>query len=178
MAHYFLFASKEEYLFFKKKINTLLLRNNKDIKMCIQKCLIIKKKVIEKDELDTGYRLLLNYGHTFGHAIEKYSNYNIPHGIAVAIGMNISNYISYKLGFLERKTFEDIHKNILFKVYKKIKFKNFDTKKFITFLKSDKKNTEKQIVCILTRGPGKMFIYKFKKNDPHIKNLLIEYFKK
>ena len=40
----------------------------------------------------------MNYGHSFGHAIESATNYSIPHGIAVTIGMDIANYVASKLG--------------------------------------------------------------------------------
>lgn len=46
-----------------------------------------KKVFIEEDEFDTGVRLLLNFGHTFGHALEAASDFQIPHGVAVAVGM-------------------------------------------------------------------------------------------
>ena len=46
-------------------------------------------------EFDNNQGLLLNYGHTFGHALESITNYKIPHGIAIAHGMNIANYISF-----------------------------------------------------------------------------------
>jgi 3-dehydroquinate synthase len=49
----------------------------------------IKKSVVELDERDTGIRQILNFGHTFGHAIEKLSNYEISHGSAVAMGMAV-----------------------------------------------------------------------------------------
>ena len=49
-----------------------------------------KKVIIEADEFDNGERLLLNFGHTFGHAIEAASNYTIPHGIAVGLGMMLA----------------------------------------------------------------------------------------
>ena len=42
-------------------------------------------------------RIFLNYGHTFAHAIEAISNFKIPHGIAVSMGMHIANYISYQI---------------------------------------------------------------------------------
>ena len=66
----------------------------------------IKKKFIEKDEFDKKERLLLNYGHSFGHALEKYSKHNIPHGMAVAHGMNIANFMSMKLNFMKLKEFK------------------------------------------------------------------------
>lgn len=46
-----------------------------------------KKKFIEEDEFDQGIRLLLNFGHTFGHALEGGSHYGLSHGIAVGLGM-------------------------------------------------------------------------------------------
>ncbi len=53
----------------------------------ILESLLAKKHFIEIDEFDQNERLLLNFGHTFGHAIEGASHYEIPHGIAVGIGI-------------------------------------------------------------------------------------------
>ena len=53
----------------------------------IARCVEMKRDVVEGDEFDTGRRQLLNLGHTFAHSIEKLSDYTIPHGSAVAIGM-------------------------------------------------------------------------------------------
>ncbi|MCL2843340.1 MAG: 3-dehydroquinate synthase [Oscillospiraceae bacterium] len=68
-----------------------LLNDNitQELPTIITTCVSIKRDVVEQDEFDTGRRMLLNLGHTVGHAIEKLSNYTIPHGQAVAIGMTI-----------------------------------------------------------------------------------------
>lgn len=50
----------------------------------------IKKSVVMQDEQDKGLRNFLNLGHTFGHAIEKLSDFSVPHGFGVAIGMAIA----------------------------------------------------------------------------------------
>lgn len=55
----------------------------------ITRCVTIKSRVVAEDEFDNGCRLLLNYGHTIGHAIEHCSHFEISHGSAVAIGMSI-----------------------------------------------------------------------------------------
>ena len=55
----------------------------------IARCVEMKRDVVEGDEFDTGRRQLLNLGHTFAHSIEKLSDYTIPHGSAVAVGMQI-----------------------------------------------------------------------------------------
>ncbi|MCF0141100.1 MAG: 3-dehydroquinate synthase, partial [Mogibacterium sp.] len=53
----------------------------------IAECVGIKAEIVSQDERDSGCRKLLNFGHTFGHAIEQASNYELLHGEAVAIGM-------------------------------------------------------------------------------------------
>jgi len=53
----------------------------------IKTCLNIKKSVIEEDEYENTVRPILNYGHTFGHVFETMSDFKIPHGIAVLLGM-------------------------------------------------------------------------------------------
>ena len=55
----------------------------------IAKCIAMKRDIVQKDEFDTGERMLLNFGHTIGHAIEKLSGYEISHGFAVAVGMAV-----------------------------------------------------------------------------------------
>ncbi len=55
----------------------------------ITRCVTIKSEVVAEDEFDNGCRLLLNYGHTVGHAIEHCSHFEISHGSAVAIGMSV-----------------------------------------------------------------------------------------
>lgn len=58
-----------------------------NLEKVIARCVEIKRDMVNEDEYDRGKRQLLNFGHTFGHAIEKLSNYQISHGTAVAMGM-------------------------------------------------------------------------------------------
>ncbi|GHU53098.1 3-dehydroquinate synthase [Clostridia bacterium] len=58
-----------------------------DIDGVITRCVEIKRDIVEADEFEKGERMLLNFGHTLGHAVEKCSNFTIAHGSAVAIGM-------------------------------------------------------------------------------------------
>ena len=64
----------------------------------IERCLTIKSRLVYEDEFDTGARQLLNFGHTFGHAVEKCSGYAVSHGKAVAIGMVMAAHVSEKMG--------------------------------------------------------------------------------
>lgn len=58
----------------------------------------VKASIVQRDELETGIRAILNYGHTVGHGLEKGSGYRLPHGLAVAIGMNVEARIARHLG--------------------------------------------------------------------------------
>ncbi len=69
---------------------------------------LIKKHVIETDFQESGYRRILNFGHTIAHALETIENYRIPHGEAVAVGMLIEGIISHRMGLLQQEDLEKI----------------------------------------------------------------------
>lgn len=75
--------------------------DDKNLENFVELCIKAKRDLVEKDTLETGIRRLLNLGHTFGHAIEKLSNYNVPHGVAVAKGLILSLKVSKYLGLSE-----------------------------------------------------------------------------
>jgi len=71
----------------------------------IETCVKIKRDVVNRDEKEAGERMLLNFGHTLGHAIEKIYNYTgITHGMAVAVGMVMMTKASEKHGLTEAGT--------------------------------------------------------------------------
>ena len=131
--------------------------NYENLNPFIFKSLEIKKKIVEKDEFDLHHRHILNYGHTFGHAIEAYTNNTIPHGIAVSIGMNIANYVSLNKGYISHKEYDrmesTIKKNI---IYDSLDFS--DLNKMGDLLKTDKKYDGSFLKVILTKGIGKIII--------------------
>lgn len=75
----------------------------------IYRCCEIKARIVENDELDRGERMLLNFGHTLGHAVENYTGYGTySHGAAVAIGMCVITAWSEKEGITEKGTYEKV----------------------------------------------------------------------
>jgi len=66
----------------------------------IRLALSVKKSVVEFDEFELDIRRSMNYGHSFGHALEALTNYGISHGIGVALGIMVENEISYRRGLL------------------------------------------------------------------------------
>lgn len=79
------------------------------VRQTVERSLEIKKKFIESDEFDGGVRLLLNYGHCFGHALESTSQFRVPHGQAVVAGMMLANSVSLRRGLLPAEEGARLH---------------------------------------------------------------------
>ncbi len=65
----------------------------------------IKREIVQRDEKESGERMILNFGHTIGHALEQLSQYSMSHGIAVALGILVEMKISELLGILPAEDF-------------------------------------------------------------------------
>lgn len=117
----------------------------------IRRSLDIKKEIIEADEFDTGRRNVMNYGHSFGHAIEASTGFAIPHGIAVTIGIDLANYVAVRLGRVAEKHFDRMHP-VLMK--NSIGFHQVEIPRdsFFSALCKDKKNAGAQLGLILPDG--------------------------
>ena len=72
----------------------------------VLRCCRVKAAVVAEDEKEHGRRAILNYGHTFGHALELLSDFSLPHGEGVAIGMTVAAKLAVKLNFLDPETAE------------------------------------------------------------------------
>lgn len=152
MCHYFLIDGRDSYEYFKNNYMDKLM-----ILDIIHKSLSIKKKMIELDEFDKKERKIFNYGHSFGHAIESITNYDVPHGIAVCHGMSISNYVSMKLNYLSEIEYNEME-DLLKDIYTCVPLPKFDIDDYIELLKKDKKNIGEDLGLILTKGFGNMFL--------------------
>lgn len=119
----------------------------------IKRNAMIKAKVVMADELEQGDRKLLNFGHTFGHAIEN--SYQLPHGHAVAIGMVMACTIAQPI-----TGFRDTEKVIsLLEQYQLPTHAAYDRDTVLQLMKSDKKKTAASINYILLQKIGKAIIH-------------------
>lgn len=129
----------------------------------IKEALEVKKHVVEVDQFDTGLRMILNFGHTFGHAIEKKYGYgHFTHGEAISIGMLMALNIGIKLGITNSKIY-DIVKDILGKY--DLPNYELDIKEYLELIKLDKKNINGTINLILIKEIGEAIIYKVDENE-------------
>jgi 3-dehydroquinate synthase len=123
----------------------------------IWRSLAIKKRFIEEDEFDRGIRNILNYGHTFAHALESATQYAIPHGIAVTIGIVFATYFAMRKEMASSDYFDMVlewTRPFFAKYVTRIKEVNLQA--VADAMKQDKKNTGSEVTFILSREPGIM----------------------
>ncbi len=130
----------------------------------IRRSLEIKQLRIEADEFDTGSRLVLNYGHTFGHAIESATRYAVPHGIAVTIGMDFANFVSWRFGLLDRATFELLHETLAAN-YGRFAQTPIPAQAFFDAFSRDKKHSGGDVALVLVRQPGDVFLDRYPNDE-------------
>lgn len=132
----------------------------------IYRCCIIKKEIVEIDEKESGDRMLLNFGHTIGHAVENIFNYErYTHGEAVAIGMYIITKRSEELGITKKGTANAL-KDLLVKF--KLPFElpdNINSNVLLEIMNLDKKSERDHINLVLLSEIGHSFIKKVPKED-------------
>lgn len=136
------------------------------IETIIYRCCLIKKQMIEQDEKDHGIRMLSNFGHTLGHAIENMAAYNnFGHGHAVAVGMQIVTEHSEKLGLSVINT-SAMLKELLDEFSLATKLPDgIDKEKLIISAMLDKKRRGDKINLVLLEKIGKGYIYPIEKSE-------------
>ena len=130
---------------------------NRDVKMVnhfIKSSLDFKKKFIEIDEFDRGERIKLNFAHTFGHAIEVVTDYEIPHGTAVAIGMIIANRISEQRGYLTKEIAKRCEAVLLKVIDIQVELLERPFEEYMKAIKKDKKQVDCSITSVLITSYG------------------------
>lgn len=149
----------KEFFHFLKSLKTKEeVMNNID--KIIHKCCSIKKSVVENDERDTGERMLLNFGHTLGHAVETYYNFKkFTHGEAVAIGMYEISKLAENKGLTEKGVSEEI-KEILIQYYLPYKVEVDDNSAILDTIALDKKNIDNVLKVVLLNNIGESFLEK------------------
>ena len=123
----------------------------------------IKKKIVEKDEKEKHIRKILNFGHTFAHALEATLGYSkkLNHGEAVILGIILALKFSLNIRLIATKDYNTIIKHVLnAKLPSNIKnyFSYKDLNKILTFMSKDKKNISKKINLILLKKIGSTVI--------------------
>ena len=119
----------------------------------ILRTLKIKQHVIEKDEYESELRKILNYGHTFGHALESMTDHAVPHGLAVAWGVDLANFTAMRTGLLDKATFERVH-DCMMRHFALNLNSPYDAAGLANGMKRDKKAAGAHVTLVLPAGIG------------------------
>ncbi|MFC4891465.1 3-dehydroquinate synthase [Pseudofrancisella aestuarii] len=165
--------------FFNFLCENIELINKKDSKTLIEmvkKSCEIKAQIVAVDEHDlTGTRALLNFGHTFGHAIEKCQKYKgLKHGEAVGVGMYMAMDFSSFLGLINKDIIEKVSKLLrVFNIPSELP-KEIRQEEFYNAMLLDKKNDKGEIKFILMSSIGSLEVIKVE--ETQVKKFLSKYF--
>lgn len=142
----------------------------------VRRSLEIKQGLIETDEFDRGARLVMNYGHSFGHAIEAATGFGVPHGIAVTLGMDMANFVALRMGRLDEARFAAMHK-VLSRNARGYATRAVPMDAFHRALGKDKKNRGDRLMLILPDRTAKMEKVELA-NDERFRELCADYLDK
>lgn len=113
----------------------------------------IKKAVVTADPEERGLRVILNFGHTIGHAIEKYKDFSLLHGECVALGCIAASYISYKRQMISEEQYLEI-RDMFVPFGLPITVDGIDASAIVKLVASDKKMRDGKLQFVLLEGVG------------------------
>lgn len=145
---------KDRAMFDELESKTLKHYQNRQKSICelVQRNAILKSKVVQQDEFETGDRKLLNFGHTLGHALEN--QYELSHGQAVSIGMTYACHISEQLaGFRDTERVTRVLEKYHLPTYAE-----FDREMAFEVLQKDKKKVRNEMNYVLLQKIGRGII--------------------
>ena len=150
--------------FISENVEKILSRQPKTLEQLIEICIKLKVSVVQKDEKEGGLRKILNFGHTYGHAVEQYTNYKkFTHGEAIVQGMIFAFDMAVKRNLIDinYKYFaDDVIKKFNFK-----KIPDYPIEKMIRLMKMDKKADSDYITFILPVDYSVVEEFKLTEND-------------
>ena len=152
----YLTSDAKSFSYASLNLNKILLRDYTKLQLLIRRAVRLKVAVVRADEREENLRMILNFGHTIGHAIEKLSNFNVLHGYAVGLGILVEAKIAQLMGLLSETNYE-----LIAAVFARIGISNdmlspFAVSDVIEAAIGDKKNQGGKIYCVLLKDIGEI----------------------
>lgn len=141
--------------------------DSSELESLVARCVSIKRDVVAADERDIGERMVLNFGHTIGHGIERLCAHRklpMSHGKAVAMGMAAITQAGERLGLTEQGTAARVV-TVLRKYGLPHDIGGYDRAELLRGMSVDKKNFAAALNLVLIAQPGKSFLHRIDPND-------------
>jgi len=156
---YGMIQDEKFFTYLEENIESILNLEMNSVLHIVETCCRIKADIVGRDELEQGVRSLLNYGHTFAHAIENLTEYKVyKHGEAVMMGMLMAGKTAVLHGILSQENFDRQNRLILKIYFPKISSK-LKTREIIKCMSQDKKIKEEKLRFILTHKVGQAELF-------------------
>ncbi len=150
----FLTSDREHFEYCAKRLDSIINLDYQPLTRVIKRAVELKAQVVEIDEQELNLRMILNFGHTVGHALEKLSNFSVLHGFGVGLGMIVEAYIAKLSGLLTATDYTQIEQFLLMMGVDLTLLNKYDHNEIITAMRGDKKNINQQIKLVLLTGIG------------------------
>jgi len=147
----------------------------KEVSELIWKSLKAKQNIVELDEYESDLRRILNYGHSFGHALESLTEHKIPHGAAIIFGMDLMNYLGTNWKITDpnfSEEFSDLARKYFVNY---IIPKSVTPELLVSTLRTDKKMSNGKMNFAVAVKPGDIIIYNCAL-DQQLVDLVSKYF--
>ncbi|MCI0708229.1 MAG: 3-dehydroquinate synthase [Ignavibacteriae bacterium] len=136
---YGVISDKNLFIYLEQQLDRLLHLDAEAVMHVQARCCEIKSQIVEQDEHEAGLRMVLNFGHTVGHALEAAGHYRVlKHGEAVLLGMMAESFLAHKMGLLDAESFRRIE-TLIYRVPLKRALGALKPKAIIAAMGRDKK---------------------------------------
>jgi 3-dehydroquinate synthase len=148
---------RELFIYLEKNIDKAVSLQPAVLQNIVLRTAGIKAEIVSTDEIEGGLREVLNFGHTFGHAVESVSGFSLKHGQAVAIGMMAAARISIHLGILTEGEAVRLEK-VIEDAGLPVRMPDLDRSKVLQAMMHDKKVRRDRVRFVLLNGIGRAFV--------------------
>lgn len=152
----FLTCDRNYFDYVRDHVDDVMNRDRMVIEKIVEQAIRLKVSIVSFDEKEKNQRMILNYGHTIGHALEKVTGYKMLHGYAVALGILVESRISVLSGFLSDEDDQLIRNFFLSLDISGDVLKNKNIDEVIQATRSDKKMQSNEVRYILLKKPGEI----------------------
>jgi 3-dehydroquinate synthase len=149
-------SNKQLFSFAEKNLESVKASNFSVLEHLVTEGIKIKAKIVEKDEKESDDRMILNFGHTIGHALEQLSGFRLLHGEAVALGVIAEAKISQLEGLLHKNDFDRIRSLMVKSGLDTAILKKWTPEQIIKAARKDKKTRGKKLRVVLIEGIGRL----------------------
>lgn len=156
---YGMITDEDLFYLLENNISGLLGRDPELYTAIVARCCKLKADVVSQDEKESGLRAILNYGHSFGHALEAVSDFTIGHGEAIAIGMCMAADLAVSQNMLSSGDAAR-QEQLLVKLGLPVRYSKLNPETVTAAMSRDKKNRDGRLVLILPRAIGAVTIEK------------------